>query len=34
VQEDSPNDIGVALRTFIKGLRDSHEGKADSTSKR
>jgi haloalkane dehalogenase len=34
VQEDSPNDIGVALRTFIKNLRGSRESKADSTTKR
>jgi len=33
VQEDSPNDIGVALRTFIQDLRGSEESKADRTNK-
>jgi haloalkane dehalogenase len=33
VQEDSPNDIGVALRTFIKELRDGRQSKLDGTNK-
>ena len=31
VQEDSPDEIGLALRTFIKGLRDSRQSKANDT---
>jgi haloalkane dehalogenase len=34
LQEDSPNEIGVALRTFIKDLRGDRQNKADSTNKR
>jgi haloalkane dehalogenase len=34
VQEDSPNDIGAALRTFIKELRGGRHSKADRTNKR
>jgi haloalkane dehalogenase len=33
VQEDSPSEIGVALRTFIKELRGDHQSKADGTDR-
>ena len=33
VQEDSPSEIGVALRTFIKELRGGHQSKADGTNR-